>query len=160
MKKLKEPFVIILVGPPLSGKTTWIKENFPNTGVISRDQIILDLSGLDDYNQAFKTVNQKNVDRVLNETFIEFNDNKKNAIVDMTHMSSKRRRKNLNYFSDDYYKLAVVFPILSNKKYKERNEKRLNEEKKFIPDNVIKQMISSFVPVSKEEGFDKIIILK
>ncbi len=35
--KLKEPFVIILVGPTLSGKSTWIRNNYPDTNVISRD---------------------------------------------------------------------------------------------------------------------------
>ena len=44
-KNIKEPFVIILIGPPLSGKSTWIRENFPNTDVISRDEILMDVYG-------------------------------------------------------------------------------------------------------------------
>jgi predicted kinase len=47
LEKLKEPYVIILIGPPLSGKTTWIRQNFePGTfELISRDQIVMDVHG-------------------------------------------------------------------------------------------------------------------
>ena len=113
IKNLKEPFVIILIGPPLSGKTTWIRENFPTTEVISRDEIVMEVYGSRNYTEAFKSVDQKEVDKVLTQKFIDANKEKKNVIVDMTHMASKRRKQNLNYFTDDYYKLAVIFPILS-----------------------------------------------
>ena len=66
LDKLKDPYVIILIGPPLSGKTTWINKNFEpgSFELISRDQIVLDIHGEDDYNTAFNTVDQKEVDRV------------------------------------------------------------------------------------------------
>ena len=67
LDKLKDPYVIILIGPPLSGKTTWINKNFEpgSFELISRDQIVLDLHGKNDYNTAFKTVDQKEVDNIL-----------------------------------------------------------------------------------------------
>lgn len=42
--KLKEPYVLLLIGPPLVGKSTWIRNNFSNKPVtiISRDQIVMD----------------------------------------------------------------------------------------------------------------------
>lgn len=158
LKNLKEPFVIILVGPPLSGKSTWIRKNFSDIDVdiISRDEIVLELGG-DDYNKAFNTVNQKEVDRLLTNKFINANKNKRNAIVDMTHMTSKRRRMNLEYFSDDYYKLCVIFPFISDEDYEKRNKKRIAEENKDIPMHIVKRMLSQYQPVNKEEGFDKVI---
>ena len=157
LKNLKEPFVIVLIGPPLSGKTTWVKENFPTTEVISRDEILMEVYGSKNYTEAFKNVDQKEVDKTLHERLIDANLQKKSVIVDMTHMASKRRKKNLNYFSDDYYKLAVIFPILSDQEYERRNKKRIEEENKDLPMHVIKNMISSYQPVSTEEGFDKVI---
>ena len=157
LKNLKEPFVIILIGPPLSGKTTWVKENFPTTEVISRDDIVMEVYGSKNYTEAFKNVDQKEVDKILHERLIDANLQKKSVIVDMTHMASKRRRNNLNYFSDDYYKLGVIFPILSDEEYERRNKKRIEEENKDLPMHVIKSMISSYQPVSTEEGFDKVI---
>lgn len=157
--KISEPFVIILVGPPLSGKTTWIKNNFPNTHVISRDEIIMELFGSRNYTEAFDKVDQKEVDRILDLRLREANLQKNNVIIDMTHMVSKRRKANLAYFTDDYYKMAVIFPILTDEEYQRRNLKRIEEENKDLPMHVIKRMISSYQPISKEEGFDKIITI-
>ena len=159
IKNLKEPFVIILIGPPLSGKTTWIRENFPTTEVISRDETVMEVYGSRNYTEAFNNVDQKEVDKVLTQKFLDANLAKKNVIVDMTHMASKRRKQNLNYFSNDYYKLAVIFPILSEEEYVRRNQKRIEEENKDLPMGVVKSMISSYQPITPEEGFNKVISL-
>lgn len=156
---LKEPYVILLIGPPLSGKTTWINNNF-EVGTfenISRDQILLDLHGEGDYNTAFKTVDQKEVDRILVNKILTSAKEGKNVIIDMTHMNSKRRKYNLSFFGKEYFKVAVIFPILKDEEYIARDKKRTDEEKKTIPMYVIKNMISSYQPVNKIEGFDKII---
>jgi len=159
LSKIKEPFVIILVGPPLSGKTTWIRKNFPTTEVISRDETVMEVYGSRNYTEAFNNVDQKEVDRVLTKKFVDANAQKKSVIVDMTHMASNRRKQNLNYFSDDYFKLAVIFPILSEDEYITRNKKRIEEENKDLPMRIVKSMISSYQPISKEEGFHKIVSL-
>ena len=156
---IKEPFVIILIGPPLSGKTTWIRENFPTTEVISRDEIVMEVYGSRNYTEAFKNVDQKEVDKVLTQRFLDANLAKKNVIVDMTHMASKRRKQNLNYFTSDYYKLAVIFPILSEDEYERRNQKRIEEENKNLPMAIVKSMISSYQPITPDEGFNKVISL-
>jgi predicted kinase len=161
LDRLKEPYVIILIGPPLSGKTTWIRENFDSNTfeLISRDQIILDLHGKDDYNTAFKTVDQKEVDKILVNKISTSAKEGKNVIIDMTHMTSKRRRYNLSFFGRDYYKLAVIFPVLKDEEYISRDKKRTEEENKSIPMYVIKNMIFSYQPVKKDEGFDRVISL-
>jgi len=161
LDKLKEPYVIILIGPPLSGKTTWIRQNFePETfELISRDQIVMDVHGDEDYNTAFKSVDQKEVDRILVGKLSQAGKEGKNAIVDMTHMNSKRRKFNLSFFDKDYYKLAVIFPILKDEEYVQRDKKRTEEENKSIPMHVIKNMISSYQSIKNDEGFDKVISL-
>jgi predicted kinase len=160
LKYLKEPFVIILIGPPLSGKSTWIRENFPTTEVISRDETVMEVYGSRNYTEAFNNVDQKEVDRVLTQKFLDANLAKKSVIVDMTHMASKRRKQNLNYFSDDYYKLGVIFPILSDDEYVRRNQKRIEEENKDLPMRIVKSMISSYQPITTGEGYNKVITLK
>ena len=63
IETLKQPFVILLVGPPMSGKTTWINTNFPDIDVISRDEILMEVYGSRDYTEAFRNVDQKLVDK-------------------------------------------------------------------------------------------------
>ena len=160
-KNLKSPYILILIGPPLSGKGWFcnlFKKNIDSDVlIVSRDETVMEVYGSRNYTEAFKSVDQKEVDKVLTQRFLDANKEKKNVIVDMTHMASKRRKNNLNYFSNDYYKLAVIFPILSDDEYDKRNRKRIEEENKDLPIHIVKSMISSYQPDTPEEGFDKVI---
>ena len=160
VSKLKQPYILVFIGPPLSGKDTVLKQmDLSDTIVVSRDQILLDVYGSDNYDEAFKNVNQKEVDTELQRQLQEAASNKKNTIINMTNMTSKRRSHNLSRFGSDFTKVAVIFPILEWDEYRKRNAKRQQEEMKFIPENVIKSMISSYQPINPSEGFDKVISL-
>ena len=164
-KKLKSPYVLVLIGPPVSGKsffTNKFKEKInPDVFVISRDQIVMDLHAEDNddeftYNDAYKSVNNKEVKRRLSSDMLEAAEGY-DVIVDMTNMISKRRKDTLSYFGDEYTKIAVIFPILEWDEYMARNKKRESEEGKFIPESVLRSMISSYQPIKDDEGFDKVI---
>lgn len=157
-KNLKSPFVIILVGTPLSGKSTWVRKALPDVKVISRDNIIMSLSDTDNYTESFRKVDQKKVDKILKEELETYGKSKENVVIDMTHMRPKRRIYNLSYFKN-HYKIAVVFPILSEKEYKKRNEKRNKEENKYIDYKIVESMISRYTKIESREGFDKVIYL-
>jgi predicted kinase len=157
--KTKSPFVIILSGIPMSGKSTWVRENYPDTLAISRDELVMEVAGTRDYNLAFKTVDQKAVDKLLAKRITDAATQKVDVIIDMTNLSRKVRVKNLSYFSNDYYKVSVVLPILDSEEYKRRNDFRSVNENKFIPPFVIKSMMDSFVLPTDDEGFDKIILV-
>jgi predicted kinase len=159
MKNIKEPFVMMLIGPTLSGKSTYIRNNYPNVEVISRDEIVMEVFGSRDYNLAFKEVDQKEVDRVLASRLKEANDSKKSVIIDMTNMTVKRRMATLRNFDKDFSKIAVVFTILSDEEYIKRNIDRNSKENKWIPPFVIKSMIDSYQEPSIQEGYDRIITL-
>lgn len=159
MKNIKEPFVMMLIGPTLSGKSTYIRNNYSNVEVISRDEIVMEVFGSRDYNLAFKEVDQKEVDRVLASRLKEANDSKKSVIIDMTNMTAKRRLATLINFDEDFSRIAIVFPILSEEEYAKRNIDRNSKENKWIPPAVIKSMIDSYEEPTLEEGYDRVIIL-
>lgn len=159
MSKFKEPYVLVLIGPPCSGKTTYLKKKYPDLEVISRDQILLEKSGSsDDYDLAYETVNQKEVDKELKSKLESFGKSGKSCAIDMTNLSPKRRKSNLSYFKK-HYKVAIVFDFPSKSQFEERNAKRVIEENKTIPWGVMEKMLESYSPPTKEEGFDKIISL-
>lgn len=159
MKNIKEPFVMILVGPTLSGKSTFIRKNYPDVDVISRDEIVMQLHGSRDYNTAFKEVDQKMADRILSQRLSDAGRSKKNVIIDMTNMTAKRRRQSLANFGSEFEKIAVVFPILSDDEYERRNIERNAKESKWIPPHVIKSMVDSYEVPTVEEGFDSIFFV-
>lgn len=162
IKDIHKPCVIFLVGPPMSGKDTFINNNediLSDFVVISRDQIVLDVYGSDDYDLAFKSVNQKEVDRILKFTIETSIKDKRNVIINMTNLTRKRRIGTLDMFTDDYSSIAILFPILDDEEYQRRNRKRQLEENKTIPEGVLRNMIKSYQTIEKDEGFDKIISL-
>lgn len=156
---MKRPNVILLVGHPLVGKSTWIKKNYPHAKVISRDSLVLQVAGTDDYNMAFTSVDQDEIDKLLKSKLLEAGMTTEDVIIDMTHISSRRRMKNLRKFPN-HNKIAVVFSHLDDDEIIRRNEQRLIEEKKSIPISVVKRMIQDFQEVDKTEGFDEIIYVK
>ena len=153
--------VILLVGPPLSGKDTYLRsQDYSDFTMISRDDILMSLHDTNDYSEAFHKVDQKEVDRFLIQKIQDSIDNKKNVIINMTNLTKKGRNRHLSKFpNSDYEKIAVVFPKLDIDEYINRNLKRKNEENKFIPLNVIESMISNWEDVTPDEGFDSIIKL-
>ena len=90
---------------------------------------------------------------------IEASRNNENVIIDMTNLSSKRRARNLGYFSRKYYKIGIVFPILEDKEYILRNSVRSKLEGKDISLSIIKNMIKYYKSVSLSEGFNKLVYL-
>jgi predicted kinase len=153
--------VILLVGPPLSGKDTYLRsKDFSNFVIISRDDILMSLHNTNDYSDAFNQVDQKLVDKLLNQKIQDCIDNKKNVIINMTNLSKKSRNKHLCKFpNSDYEKIAIVFPKLNLCDYINRNDNRKKEENKFIPVGVIQSMIENWQEVTEDEGFNTIIKL-
>jgi predicted kinase len=153
--------VILLVGPPLSGKDTYLRsKDFSDFVIISRDDILMSLHNTNDYSDAFNQVDQKLVDKLLNQKIQDCIDNKKNVIINMTNLSKKSRNKHLCKFpNSDYEKIAIVFPKINLCDYINRNDNRKKEENKFIPVGVIQSMIENWQEVTEDEGFNTIIKL-
>lgn len=161
LQNIKSPFSVILVGPPLSGKDTFIsKLEIDNLEVISRDAIVLELSPGMNYNEAFSTVNQKLVDKTLKARIREASSENKNVIINLTNLRKRGRRSFLLKFSDEYKKIAIIFPILSMDEYDKRNSFRTESEGKTISMKVIKEMIDGYEAIDELENFDKVINYK
>lgn len=156
--KTNIPYLIIPVGVPLSGKSTKMNKDYSDAEIICRDSIILELHGSNDYNLAFKEVNQKEVDRILRERMVNASEDMKSVVLDMTHMSAKRRKFNMSFFPN-HYKMCVVFPFITKSEWEIRNEKRIKEENKNISWGIVENMMNSFQKPDKSEGFNKIIYI-
>jgi predicted kinase len=156
--KSSEHNVVVMVGPPLSGKSTIIKEIKDYAEIVSRDDIVMELGNGLNYKDSFKTVNQKDVDKLLKKRMVDLGKTTENVVIDMTNLSPKRRKNHLAKFPK-HYKIACVLDIPKIEVLFERNEKRFKEEEKFISKGVIETMYNSIKYPTKEEGFDNIIQL-
>jgi len=147
---------IILVGPPMSGKSTWIKNNATdNHLVVCRDKVIMDMVKGKDYNEAYRSVDQDKVNQQYDLLRKDALKSGKDLIFDLTHMTKKSRRKSLSGLPKNMKRRAVVF-LTGYETLKERNEIRDKEENKRISDDVLQNMIGQFVMPMHSEGFDEI----
>lgn len=156
--------LILLIGLPASGKSFWtanfLKKN-PDFQVVSSDDIIdqeCQKVGLT-YNEGFQKFigyASKEFDRRFREGI----EQGQSLIVDRTNMNQKSRKKFLKAASEaGYEKIAVNFQIPDTVR-KNRMKVRFEKTGKSIPDHVIDSMASGYQAPSKEEGFDKIILVK
>ena len=156
------PDLYMLVGEPGCGKSYWTDENAAklNAVVISTDIILYEYMERDgiSYNEAFdqfignagKEMNIR-VRRAINEG--------QNIIWDQTNLTLMGRARKLKQFEGKYHKTAVLFNI--DTAVIERQLKlREAQGGKHIPAFVSKNMRASFVSPSKDEGFDKIIVVR
>lgn len=154
--------LIVLVGLPGSGKSTWLKQYLELNRnkqyyIASTDDIIeriADQQGKkysDVFSTAIKQANKEMASGVNDAIAKGYN-----VIWDQTNMSSSKRRSILSKFLNGYTKTAVVFEIPEAELHK-RLEQRGKTTGKVIPTHVIANMSKTYEEPSTSEGFNKII---
>jgi predicted kinase len=149
-----KPLLFVLVGPPCSGKSTYIKNNLANFTVISRDDTLMKYGDQKyfnlEYSDLFRTLTEedhKNIDLLVIEKFMTATKNRESIVIDMTNMSPKSRRKwsqgASNIVGKEYYKQAVVF-FTGYEELLVRNMVRYSQEGKNIPEKVLLNMCKNF----------------
>lgn len=158
---MTEKRLILMVGQPGVGKSTYIKEQIENNSqnkkiaVVSRDAIRFSL--LEEGEKYFS----KEKDVFLN--FIAgglnaLNDNDE-VYMDATHLNPSSRAKILNHFKDIpnlifgavYIKAPVELAIAQNEQRK--------GTRGYVPVDVIQKFFNAIVPPDFSEGFDEITII-
>ena len=131
------PTVIITVGIPCSGKSTWVEKNKNNFFVISRDQIRANMFGKK-YKQNKQSENL--VTRRFNNMLSYRMELQENIILDNTHCKEAYLKAAIQMFHNTKYVVIVKFFDISLHKAYVRNIRRWFKTRKWIPFKVIKNM--------------------
>ena len=146
--------LVVTVGLPGSGKTSWVDdfigENQDKTvDVISsdkiREEVFNDIEDQNHNGEVFDLMKRRTKES-LSQGHI--------AIYEATNISSKRRRALLKELNKYYDKAICLF------KYKRLTACQIDNEKrdKEVPSDVIDRMYRNFEIPHKNEGFDEIIV--
>ena len=147
--------LIMMVGVPGSGKSTWVKMNKTDEMLwVSRDAIrFARLKDDEDYfaheSEVFKEFVWQIADGLAED---------KTVIADATHLNKKSRARVLNKvrkFADEIE--AVVLDTDLETAF-ERNDQR--EGRAWVKHGIIRRMWFSMEMPEENEGFDKITIIK
>ena len=154
-KSWPNPWLVMLIGLPGSGKSTYCRTNLPKVPILSTDDIIEKYAREKNktYSEVFVKVASDAGKQVQHKTK-KFIKDRQSVIIDQTNMTRKSRVNKLTPF-EGYYKVAIVVtadPIELNLRLKLRAE----QTGKFIPQNVIDQMAQSFQIIDPTEGWNEI----
>lgn len=157
-KKHNAPKLVMLIGLPGSGKSTYRKDKYLDYEIISQDDIILKKSKElgTTYSNMFSDDNLrnyvKNATEIVRDKLTECSRRQTNVLIDMTNLTCRSRRDKLSHFAK-YYKEAIVFIRSLDDIIKVNIERK--EYGRDVPIEVINKMIRSFL-VPTDIEFDKI----
>ena len=146
--------LIVTVGLPASGKTSWVKgfieDNKDKTiDIISSDKIREEMfNDIEDQNHNGEVfdIMKRRTKESLSQGHI--------VVYEATNISSKRRRALLKELNKYYDKAICLFKYKNLLNCLVDNENR----KKRVPSDVINRMYRNFEIPHKNEGFDEIIV--
>ena len=145
--------LIMMMGIPGSGKSTWIKNNFPDVEPVSRDAIRFELlQEGEDYFAHEDEVFDKFIRQIVGSLAVD-----EVTIADATHLNVKSRAKVLNRVRKfaDFIEIVWINPPLETA-FKQND---MREGLAWVKHGIIRRMWFSMETPTKLEGFDKITII-
>jgi predicted kinase len=159
------PKMIILIGPPASGKSTW-RESFlagqTEEWVIASTDDLVDAwaaqRGLT-YNEAHGKAPWGDFNKTFKYAVRNAQTAGKNIIIDRTSMSAKNRRDYFKNLPEGYEVEAVVF-VVPQPELERRMKERFEATGKSVPHVALLSMNARYQSPSTDEGFTKITYVR
>lgn len=164
---MNRPKMHMLVGPPYSGKSTYVEEELAmrdmrrEKGIEVNDAVLIDSDSIlmemaekanTSYNQSF-LLNHKKASKEMFRRAEAAVKAGKDIYWDQTNMSRKARARKLIMIPDHYEKIALVFKPMEGAELERRKALRTD---KVIRQNIIDDMLESYERPEMDEGFDRI----
>ena len=150
-------YIYMMVGAAGAGKSTYIKNHFPDAFDVSRDVARFDTMAkynTDDYFAHKKEAFDTYISRINNAIECGW----ETVVLDATHLTPKSWKKvlcRINIPKDAKLYAVVVRPTLEQ--HIKQNAQRTG--KAFVPVDAIVKQYNSYIEPTHEEGFDNVIIL-
>lgn len=127
--------IVLMAGLPASGKSTFIKNNYPNLPIVSLDDIReeFDISPEGDQSEVVAIARKRAKDLLKAQTPF---------IWDATNLTPSLRKKQIDFFKKYGANTNIVYLETEYEKLLDRNEKR----DRTVPKSAIESMVTRIVP--------------
>jgi predicted kinase len=160
LQSLPKPCFVIMVGLPLSGKDSLLRQLDTQTfQLLSRDAIMMELYGGSNYKEAFENQDAKKVDALFWQQLRQAVDKQENIVVNTTNLTTKRRRTLLDAVSAHYFICGIVLPIPTQEEWVKRNENRAVNENKSLPLSLYADCVEKYEQPLFFEGFNQLLFI-
>ena len=146
--------IIITVGAPGSGKSTWIekyKRAHPYVTVLSSDALRA-VFGKDENDQTVSAkvfqYMESEADRLVNSG--------NTVLIDATNMHRKARKPWVELAKKYRVIIEAYVFVVNRDELIDRNQKRGDAGGRNVPTHVIDRMLNNYVAPSHEDGFDRV----
>lgn len=138
--------LIVLVGPPGSGKSTWARRNRRGVVHVSQDELI-DAITPGGFDHAYRPIYRQAEDAVARAGLRAGH----TVIVDRTNRTRAHRERWLELAREESCPAIAVVMLTSQELCRERNAQR--EGARRVSDERMERMLAAFEPVTADEGF-------
>ena len=145
------PCLIVLVGPPGSGKTTWARRNGDGVVHVSQDDLIYAITPTG-FDHAYRPVYQAAEEAAARAALRAGH----TVIVDRTNRTRTHRRRWLELSCQESRPAIAVVMSTSKELCRERNSKR--DAARRLTKERMERMFAVFEPVGRDEGFASIYL--
>jgi predicted kinase len=143
---IARPCLIVLVGPPGSGKSTWARRNCRGTVHVSQDDLI-DAITPGGFDHLYRSVYHQAEDAVARAALRAG----QTVIVDRTNRTRAHRQRWLEIAHEESCRATAVVMSAPEQLCRERNAHRAGARR--VSDERMERMFAAFEPVDTAEGF-------
>jgi predicted kinase len=141
--------LVVLVGPPGSGKSTWASRNGRGAVHVSQDGLI-DAISPDGFEHIYRPIYSAAEDAVARAALRSGH----TVIVDRTNRTREHRRRWLRFAREARCPAIAVVMTASADVCRSRNRDR--SQKRRISEERMERMLAAFEPVGQAEGFSAV----
>lgn len=144
--------IIILIGFPGSGKTTYWREKLSDYIRISLYDLIHMVGG---NKKVAKKLELKCIERTLDMGF--------SVVIDRVNLTRRRRKKIIDFAGKKKVPVRAIWFSVEEHIWQERNKRRIvagKEASTRVPEDKIEDMKKEFEEPLMNEGFDELVIVR